>query len=277
VGLTTGPHLKKTAALVEHCPLVGALAFQLLPFVVLSLAFGLFYQLMPNTRVQWQAALVGGIVGGSLWQLNNKLSVIYVSKAVTYSKIYGSLSIIPLFLVGMYFSWLILLFGAQVAYAYQNRQSYLQEKQAESVSQRGREFIALRIMTHVAQRFQRGDTAAGVNPLAETLGVPTRLVSQIVGPLLKAKLLVAVLDREMGYAPSRPLDQITAHDVLQALRVGQGLELETSDDATGRHVRGKFDRVCEVERETASALTLDMLAREAAEYSVISKSVISNH
>src|SRR5256885_10085176 len=52
------------------CPLVGALAFQLLPFVVLCLAFGLFYQLMPNTRVQWQAALVGGIVGGSLWQLN---------------------------------------------------------------------------------------------------------------------------------------------------------------------------------------------------------------
>ena len=263
LGLTTGPHLKNTAALLQKWPLVGALAFQLLPFVVLSLGFGLFYQLMPNTRVQWQAALVGGIVGGSLWQLNNKLSVIYVSKAVTYSQIYGSLSIIPLFLVGMYFSWLILLFGAQVAYAYQNRQSYLQEKQAESVNQRGREFIALRVMTHIAQRFQRGERPAGVNALAESLGVPTRLVSQVVRPLLQAKLLVEVLDREIGFAPAKPLDKITAHCVLEALRVGRGLELETSDDGARGHVRGQFDRICEAERDTARALTLEDLAKEA--------------
>jgi len=264
LGLTTGPHLKKTAALLADWPFVGALVFQLLPFVVLSLAFGLFYQLVPNTRVQWQAALVGGIVGGSLWQLNNKLSVLYVSKAVTYSKIYGSLSLIPLFLVGMYFSWLILLFGAQVAYAYQNRQSYLQEKQAESVNQRGREFIALRIMTHVAQCFLRGEKAAGINPLADCLGVPTRLVSQVVEPLLHAKLLVEVLGRETGYAPARPLDQITAHDILQALRAGRGLELETCDDGVRGCVRGKFDRICEAERETAGAMTLEALAREAS-------------
>lgn len=243
---------------------VGTTGFYLLPFVLLSLAFGAFYQLMPNTRVQPAAALVGGIVGGTLWQLNNKLSVLYVSKAASYSQIYSGLAVIPLFLVGMYFSWLILLFGAQVAYAYQNRQSYLQEKQAEGVNQRGREFVALRVMTLIAQHFLRGEKPPGVNTIAPTLGVPSRLVSRIIQPLLEAKLIVEVMDREVLYSPARPLNQITAHDVLHALRVGQGMELETRDDALRRRVRAEFELITKAERGAGEAVTLETLAKTEA-------------
>lgn len=271
LGLTTGPLFKDTTRFLEHWPWLGSFVFHLLPFVVLSLAFGLFYQLIPNTRVQPQAALVGGIVGGTLWQLNNKLSVLYVSKAVSYSQIYGPLSIIPLLLIGLYFSWLILLFGAQVAYAFQNRQSYLQEKQAEGVNQRGREFVALRMMTLLAQHFQRGDKPPGVNLIAATLGVPSRLVSQLVQPLLHAKLIVEVADSDISYTPARPLDQITAHDILTSLRVGQGMELETRDDAVRERVREKFDSIYETERETARAVTLEMLANEEPPASTLDK------
>jgi len=242
---------------------IGEFLVVILPFVVLSLAFALLYQLIPNTRVQPAASLVGGIVGGSLWQLNNKLSFLYVSKALSYSQIYGSLSIIPLFLVGMYLSWLILLFGAQVAYAYQNRQSYLQEKQAEGVNQRGREFIALRLMTNLAQHFQRGARPPSVGQLADALGVPSRLVGNILRPLLEANLVVEALDKEAGYVPARPLTQITAHDVLTALRVGQGLELATHDDGTRGFVKGKFEAICAAEREVAGEMTLEELANKA--------------
>ena len=206
------------------------------------------------------AALVGGIVGGTLWQLNNKLSVLYVSKVASYSQIYSGLAVIPLFLIGMYFSWLILLFGAQVAYAFQNRQSYLQEKQAEGVNQRGREFVALRMITFIAQLFQRGEKPPDVNLIASTLGVPSRLVSRLVGPLLHAKLIVEVNDSETLYSPARPLNQITAHDVLTALRSGQGMELETCDDSSRQKVRHEFESICNAERDTAETVTLETLA-----------------
>lgn len=240
---------------------VGSTGFYLLPFVLLSLAFGGFYKLMPNTQVQPAAALVGGIVGGTLWQLNNKLSVLYVSKAASYSQIYSGLAVIPLFLVGMYFSWLILLFGAQVAYAYQNRQSYLQEKQADGVNQRGREFVALRVMTFIAQHFHRGQKPPGLNLIASALGVPSRLVSRIIEPLLDAKILVEVLAEETLYSPARPLAQITAHDVMQALRAGQGMELETRDDALRHRVRDEFESISKAERGAADAVTLETLAK----------------
>src|SRR5882724_4479944 len=114
---------------------LGNLIFVFLPIVVLTLTFGAFYLLMPNTKVKWQAALVGGAVGGILFHLNNLVSVLYVSRVVSNSKIYGSLGLVPVFMIGLYFSWLILLFGAQVAYAFQNRGSYVEEKQVETINQ----------------------------------------------------------------------------------------------------------------------------------------------
>lgn len=250
---------------------LGGFVFGLLPFVVLALAFALFYKLMPNTRVHPKAALVGGAVGGTLWLMNNKISFVYASKALGYSQIYAGLSIIPLFLIGLYFSWLILLFGAQVAYAFQNRQSYLQEKQAEGVNQRGREFVALRMMTLLAQHFQRGDKPPEINVIAATLGVPSRLVSQLVQPLLHARLIIEVADSEIAYTPARPLDQITAYDIITALRSGRGMELETRDDGVRQRVREKFDSIYETERETARGVTLESLANGEPPDSVLNK------
>ena len=55
---------------------------------------GLFYMLMPNTKVNWRAAIVGGLVGGLLLHLNNVINVLYVSRVVSNFKIYGSLGLV---------------------------------------------------------------------------------------------------------------------------------------------------------------------------------------
>ena len=103
LGLAGGPHLQAAKNLINHMPLIGGFIFDLLPLVVLWLAFALAYLLVPNTRVHFGAALVGGIVGGSLWHLNNVFGFLYVSRVVTNSKIYGSLGLIPVFMVGPVF------------------------------------------------------------------------------------------------------------------------------------------------------------------------------
>ena len=71
--------------------------------VVLCLTFAVFYALMPNTKVHWQAALAGGLAGGILFHLNNVVSVLYVSRVVSNSKIYGSLGLVPVFMIGAVF------------------------------------------------------------------------------------------------------------------------------------------------------------------------------
>ena len=260
LGLATGPHLEPTRKLLTTMPFVGhyvvPFVFQAAPIVVLCLTFGMLYILIPNTKVRWDAALAGGLVGGILFHLNNVVSVLYVSRVVSNSKIYGSLGLVPVFMVGLYLSWLILLFGAQVAYAYQNRATYFEERQIENINQRGREFVALRLMTLLGQRYLAGEPPPGLMEIGTTLAVPTRLVQQILQTLTAARLVVEAAGGESAFLPARPLESITCHDILRAMRATQGQELATRDEPTRGEVYGEFHRIEEAERQAASAVTM---------------------
>jgi membrane protein len=260
LGLSGGSHLQAAKTLVGKMPIVGELIFQIVPLAVLWLAFALIYLLVPNTRVRFGAALVGGIAGGSLWYLNNIFGFLYVSRVVSNSKIYGSFGLVPVFMIGLYFSWVILLFGAQVAYAWQNRQSYLQDKFVENVNQRGREFIALQLMTLIGGRFQRGEPATTLQQISATLGIPTKLAQQVLQPLLAAQLVTEIAGAEPAYLPARPLDAINAHHILRAIRAGSGQDIATRDEPARAEVLGEFAKIEEAERAAASSVTLLTLA-----------------
>jgi membrane protein len=263
LGLAGGPHLQTTKNLIAQMPFVGNLIFELLPLMVLWLVFTLAYLLVPNTKVKFSAALVGGVVGGSLWDLNNVFGFLYVSRVVTNSKIYGGLGLLPVFMVGLYFSWLILLFGAQVAYAFQNRKSYLQERLVETVNQRGREFIALRLMTLIGQHFQHGEPPVTLLQISTDIGVPAKLAQQTLQPLLAARLVTEIAGPETAYVPARPLDGINAHHILHAVRVGQGQETATRNEPVRAEVLGEFAKIEEAERDAAERVTLLALVQRA--------------
>jgi membrane protein len=231
--------------------------------VVLWLTFTLVYQLVPNTPVRFSAAFVGGAVGGSLWYLNNIFGFLYVSRVVSNSKIYGSLGLVPIFMIGLYFSWLILLFGAQVAYAFQNRVVYLQDKLAENVNQRGREFVALRLMTCIGQRFQRGLPPVTIQEISAELGIPTKLAQQVLQMLLAARLVTEIAGTESAYAPARPLEAINAHHILHAMRTGGGQELPSQNEPVRAEVYGEFARIEKAERRAAASVTMLELVNRA--------------
>ena len=261
--LATGPRFAAVRHFIESMPLVSGVVFNFLPLILLWLAFASFYKIMPNTRVCFNAALVGGVVGGSLWYLNNVFGFLYVSRVVSNSKIYGSLGLVPVFMIGLYFSWLILLFGAQVAYAFQNRSVYLQDKLAENVNQRGREFVALRLMTGIAHRFQHGLPPATTQEISTELGIPSRLAQQILQTLLAARLVTEVGGSEAAYAPARPLESINAYQILHAMRTGAGQELPMRDELERVEVYGEFAKIEEAERQAASSVTMLALVNRA--------------
>jgi membrane protein len=269
IGLATGPHLESSRRMLMTMPVVGhyisAIVFHLLPVLVLCVTFMLLYMLIPNTKISWRAAVVGGLTGGILWHLNNLASVLFVSRVVSNSKIYGSLALVPVFMIGLYFAWLIMLFGAQVAYAFQNRAAYLEERLIENINQRGREFVALRLMTSISLRFVRGDAPPGTVELGAELCVPTRLIQQVLRTLCAARLVLETAGADSGFVPARPLETITCHDILLALRSGHGQELTTSDGPNRNEVYGEYQRIEEAERNAASSVTMLALASRAQE------------
>jgi membrane protein len=263
MGLAIGSQFQAVQHLIRGTPVIGNLLFKLIPFFALCGSFMLLYQLMPNTKVHWKAALVGGLVAGALWIANGNFNALFASRVVSASKIYGSLSAIPIFLFGIYLSWTILLFGAQVAYAYQNRRAYLQEKQAESVNQRGREFIALRMMTLIGQKFHCGEKPPTTNEIGESLSVSSRLIGEVIQPLLQTKLAVEVATPEVAYCPARPLETISYEDIIRSLRAGQGQEPATREEPMRELVRGALDEIQQAEQRVARAVTLQGMVERA--------------
>ena len=276
LALAGSPHFQATKGFVSGT-IIGGFIFQLLPLILLWLLFALTYQLVPNTKIHFGAALIGGMVGGTLWHLNNVFGFLYVSRVVSNSKIYGSLGLVPVFMAGLYFSWLILLFGAQVAYAFQNRKAYLQDKLVENVNQRGREFIALRLMACIGQRFQNSQPPVTLLKISTELDIPTRLALQVLQTLLTARLVIEVAGNESRYAPARPLDAITAHDVLSAMRAANGQEIATSDEPGRAEIFGEFARIQEAEKQAASSVTmLALVSRAAAQLEIAEPSKTGN-
>jgi membrane protein len=263
LALTSSPHFAATQKFLEQQKFLGGFIFQWLPLVVLWLTFALFYKAVPNTKVHFGAAFVGAMVAGTAWHVNNLFGFLYVSRVVSANKIYGGLFLVPVFMAGLYFSWLILLFGAQVAYAFQNRALYLQEKLAENVNQRGREFVAFRLMTCLGQRFQRGLSPATAEDMSLELGIPSRLVQQVLQTLIAARLVIEISGAEPAYTPARPLESITAHHVLMAMRAAQGQELIARDEPVGNEVYGEFARIQEAEKQAAAAVTMLALVNRA--------------
>jgi membrane protein len=236
---------------------VTAFLLKLVPTVLMTIAFGLFYKLMPNTPVNWSAAFFGGFVSAGLLGLNNAFNEVYFGQVVKNSKIYGGLGALPIFLIGIYLSWLIILFGAQVAYGFQNRKAYRNERLAESVNEDSLEFVALRLMNVLAQNFGGGKGATTIAALSAELGVAGRLLTRVLDPLLKGGLVVEVQTPVSGFSPGRPLESISYMDILEAIRTQNGRPLPVNDPT----VRERLASIRAAERKTASAITLAAVIR----------------
>ncbi len=260
LGLACSSRWQAMRSVFQASPILAPVAQHVLPIFLLSLALGLFYKLTPNTKVEWRAAAVGGLCSGVTWHGYNQLGFVLVSRAMSASKFYGGVFLIVLLMGGLYILWLILLMGAQIAYAWQNRAAYLQDRLADNVNQRGREFVALRVMTCLGRRFQNGLPPATVPEISTELGVPSRLAASILCTLATTRLVMEVSGPEAAFNPARPLEAINAHDILLAMRTGTGQELPPSELPERAEIYGEFARIEQAERKAAAGVTLLALA-----------------
>ncbi|MFP4687336.1 MAG: YihY/virulence factor BrkB family protein [bacterium] len=87
------------------------------PFVLFWIALTFIYMALPNKRVRLLPAFIGAIFGGSLLQFNNILNALYIFNVAMVRRLYGGLGILPIFLLGLYVSWLFVLAGGQLTHS----------------------------------------------------------------------------------------------------------------------------------------------------------------
>lgn len=97
------------ARLPAIVPVLG----NLLTLAIYALAFGFLYHYLPDRRVRWRQALLGGVITAGLFVLGRWLIGLYITQAAPGSA-YGSMGALVLLLVWMYYAAAVFFIGALI-------------------------------------------------------------------------------------------------------------------------------------------------------------------
>ena len=127
VGLTLGPLLLGASLAISSYLFSGYLSglgdwlpvsvrnlLDLVEFCLLAACVTGLYYYLPNTRVDWRHAMLGGVGVALGLELAKKVLAVYLAQMPTYSTIYGAFSAVPILLVWIYVAWVVVLLGAVV-------------------------------------------------------------------------------------------------------------------------------------------------------------------
>jgi membrane protein len=233
-GLSPDVFFKTLADKLHFSPGVIGFLRLLLPsasVLVLAALLTLFYRFAPNTKVQWLAAFVGAAVVSALLVLNNLLAFLYVQRVTMQTTLYGSLSLLPVLMAGLYVVWLFVLLGGQISYAMQNVHFRNSQAVWGSLAESVRERLSLLVLLTIGRRFAACLPPCTATQLSDLSKVPTQIINESLNRLVQMGLVTPVppppgeASADFLYQPARPLNRITLGDFKR-------LDDSHGDDAT---------------------------------------------
>ncbi len=204
-----------------------------LPYVSLWVLLTVLYTIMPNTKVPLRSAIIGSIVGGTLVQVVQWLYITFQIGVASHGAIYGSLAALPLLFGWLQTSWMIVLFGLEIAYAHGHSETYGLQPDYSGVSASSKKIMMLSIFNLIVQRFSAGEKPFSARRIAIELKIPLALVQELLGNMIKANLVTEVLD-EKSYGGcfqlARSIEDFTIQDVMLAYEGAAVLSSQRSEN-----------------------------------------------
>lgn len=186
--------------------------------LLLVLTLAVFYRYIPNTRVFWRSAFIGGLLVTALLFLNNYLAFLYFRRVVLSKSLYGSLGILPILMLGLYIFWFFVLVGGQITYAIQNVNFRSSQAAWNNLNETARESLSLAALLLIGRQFRACLPPLTASELGEQLRTPTQILNECLNRLCDLRLVNAIPSPDSDsssdhrYQPSRPLNRITLLD-----------------------------------------------------------------
>lgn len=210
---------QKIAFLGTVAPLM-MMGLKILSFLVFGGLLTYLYIAMPNGKIHFKSALLGGIVAGVLYQMVQWVYIRFQVGVSSAGAIYGSFAALPLFLIWLQMSWRIVLYGAELAFSHQNEQTFEFEEDCLSASYEIRKLLSLRIAQVCVSRFSGGLPPLSAEEIAAQLEMPVRLTRDLLFRLTEANILTTSQGesvRDRRYQPARDVGDMTVGFVIEQM------------------------------------------------------------
>lgn len=197
-----------------------------LSYFIVWMVFTWIYWAIPNTKVRFVAALVPGVLMGTLFQLLQALSMYLIVFLSRTSIVYGAFASIPLLLMWLQWSCLLILIGAELSYSIQNREEFEYEKDLNAMSRRYKDCLTLYLLAVIIERFNADEPPLSAHEMAHKYRLPVRLVNQLLSRLLEVgvvRTLFVENNEEKTYQPALDTHKISVGMVFDRIDA-QGTE-----------------------------------------------------
>jgi membrane protein len=184
----------------------------LLPYVSMWFLLAMIYFIMPNTRIPLRSGILGGIAAGTVFQIVQWIYIKFQIGVASYGAIYGSFAALPLLLAWLQMSWMIVLFGAEIAYANEHYETFGFHPDYSRISFSSKKLLILRIFHLLTKKFSQGEKPLSAKQIAHALEIPVRLVRQFLYELTDVGLVVETVKGtkdEVAFQPGRTIENIT--------------------------------------------------------------------
>jgi membrane protein len=193
---------------------------KLVPYVLVWMLFTFIYMVMPNTKVKFGSALIAGIIAGTVFQVLQWGYIHFQIGVSRYNTIYGSFAALPLFLVWLNYSWLIVLFGAEISFSAQNHHQYEYESDIKNMNLRTKRLTALYILNHIVFNFESGKSPLTAQAISKKLKLPVKFVRQLIYELIECEILAETPSKdfkEPAFLPAKSTQTLTLHYAIEKL------------------------------------------------------------
>jgi membrane protein len=193
--------------------------FSLTPLILIWALFTLLFLVMPNTRVSFKSALAGGVIGGSLFYLIQSSYIAVQIGVAKFNAIYGSFAAVPLFIVWVQTSWILILIGAELCFAFDNADTFCRATGCPDLSPGERRLLALRIARQVIQNFAAGLEPLTIAEMARGLRMPARLIQPVAAQLTESNLFIETRSRKNrlpAFQPATDIHRLTPQKIIEA-------------------------------------------------------------
>ena len=208
----------QSLASIETFGFALELITKLIPYVLIILAFTFAYIFVPNQKVRFLPALVGGIVAGILWQSVGWIYAFVITQSSSQAAIYASFAILFFFMIWLYLNWLILLVGSSVAF-YKQYPEYVTDKdQTIKLNIREREGIALNILVMIAKAFYKRQPPLSVDVISKELSVSKAVIEEALVNFEQAGVVQQIESTYATYLPALPFENLSVMDVYAIIR-----------------------------------------------------------
>lgn len=174
-----------------HPGLIGILNF--IPQILIIIFFTLIYLIIPNTKVKLSTAFTAGLFSGIVFQITQSIFIYLQLSLLNYNAVYGSFSLIPIFILWQKIVWFIILLGAHLSFIIQNSYKYSYTINEINLSFSSKRDLSIICIYYFIKNYEENERPLSTNKLSYKLGISIGITQDILNMLSKLKFIVEIV------------------------------------------------------------------------------------